>query len=395
MSLNIGGSEDAFFRYKMPDIEVKIEGRGNGIKTVLPNIADIGQAIHRNPEYPTKYFATELGALSKWDSERNVGIVNGAHSKDQLKKLLNDFITRYVLCPQCNLPETDLKVKDKKIFAKCLACGFRGLSDNKHKLATYIINHPPAKKGKGDKGDKEEKPEKTRKEKRKEKSKAADTEEKEDVVEEKPAEETNGKSSKKGKEKEEDDDEEEGAINFEVTEEMRNMVMDKTAELDDPVELVAKILKSVKGESVKVKMAKLKEHQEEQDYEDETMFKYAFKALITKSMAKQLKEHLDLLTELRASDDRDSQWQFLTLMEERCESYPDNLKDVPACLMMMYEADLVEEEVVLTWHEKGVSALIALADTNASKACRDAADKFVEWLENAEEESDEEDEDDE
>jgi hypothetical protein len=36
-------------RYKMPVMTIKIEGRGNGIKTVLPNVEDVARALARPP----------------------------------------------------------------------------------------------------------------------------------------------------------------------------------------------------------------------------------------------------------------------------------------------------------------------------------------------------------
>lgn len=36
-------------RYKMPVMTIKIEGRGNGIKTVLPNVEDVSRALARPP----------------------------------------------------------------------------------------------------------------------------------------------------------------------------------------------------------------------------------------------------------------------------------------------------------------------------------------------------------
>ncbi|KAJ1839444.1 eukaryotic translation initiation factor 5, partial [Coemansia sp. RSA 2703] len=49
-------TQDTFYRYKMPRLQGKIEGKGNGIKTVLPNIVDVSRALSRPPSYATKYF---------------------------------------------------------------------------------------------------------------------------------------------------------------------------------------------------------------------------------------------------------------------------------------------------------------------------------------------------
>ena len=42
--VNINRSHDPFYRYKMPKIITKVEGNGNGIKTVIPNLSDIAKA---------------------------------------------------------------------------------------------------------------------------------------------------------------------------------------------------------------------------------------------------------------------------------------------------------------------------------------------------------------
>ena len=38
---------DAFYRYKMPRLRAKVEGKGNGIKTVIVNMIDVAKAIGR------------------------------------------------------------------------------------------------------------------------------------------------------------------------------------------------------------------------------------------------------------------------------------------------------------------------------------------------------------
>jgi len=160
--INIGGDEnDANYRYKMPPLTTKIEGRGNGIKTVLMNVSDVAKALHTEPSYATKFFGMEVGALSQYDKVRNVGIVHGVHHTKDLQVMLKKYIKEFILCRKCKLPELQFKVHQKKnvLLQKCASCGWKGSNASSHKVKTYIINHPPVKKDKkksgGDDGDKD------------------------------------------------------------------------------------------------------------------------------------------------------------------------------------------------------------------------------------------------
>eukprot|EP00246_Nothoceros_aenigmaticus_P012653 TRINITY_DN4031_c0_g1_i1.p1 TRINITY_DN4031_c0_g1~~TRINITY_DN4031_c0_g1_i1.p1 ORF type:complete len:471 (+),score=128.68 TRINITY_DN4031_c0_g1_i1:424-1836(+) len=155
--LNIGASnrDDAFYRYKMPRLLTKIEGRGNGIKTNVVNMVDVAKALARSPAYTTKYFGCELGAQSKFDEKTGTSIVNGAHDTAKLAGLLENFIKKYVQCHACGNPETDINItKTQLINLKCQACGSVSDVDMRDKLTTYILKNPPEQKkgGKKEKG---------------------------------------------------------------------------------------------------------------------------------------------------------------------------------------------------------------------------------------------------
>lgn len=156
----------------MPVLQTKIEGRGNGIKTVIPNMDDVARALNRpatcehihlcysyscaNATDPTKFFGFELGAQTTIIGDRY--IVNGAHQADRLRELLDAFIDKFVLCPSCKNPETEIIIKGKSghedMIRDCKACGANTQMDMRHKLVSFILKNPPQKKEKGKKGKK-------------------------------------------------------------------------------------------------------------------------------------------------------------------------------------------------------------------------------------------------
>ncbi|KAH8859014.1 Eukaryotic translation initiation factor 5 [Schistosoma japonicum] len=169
MAININREvEDTFYRYKMPKLAAKVEGKGNGIKTVIVNVSDIAKALYRKPIYLTKFFGCELGAQIHVDEKNERYIVNGAHQADKLQELLDGFIKKFVLCQSCGNPETTMHVNKKggTVTTICKACGSQGQLDVTHRLTQYIVKNPPEpeatpakskqKKGKKSKGENED-----------------------------------------------------------------------------------------------------------------------------------------------------------------------------------------------------------------------------------------------
>ena len=145
--------DDTFYRYKMPLIEAKVEGRGNGIKTVIPNMVEVAKALDRHAMYICKFFGFVLGTQTTMDVANDRYIVNGKLDATRLQDLLDGFIKKFVLCLQCGNPETKLRVTSKKLIeTKCIACGHRCHLPMVHKLTTYIVNNPPNAKVNGSSG---------------------------------------------------------------------------------------------------------------------------------------------------------------------------------------------------------------------------------------------------
>lgn len=149
----------------------KIEGKGNGIKTVIVNLSSVAQSLARPPscmslcpEYGIssatntkldiiKYFGFELGAQTNTNPADDRWIINGAHEASKLQDHLDGFISKFVLCKKCKNPETDVNIKDGHIVLDCKACGQRTDVDLRLKLSSFILKNQP-KKGKKDKADK-------------------------------------------------------------------------------------------------------------------------------------------------------------------------------------------------------------------------------------------------
>jgi translation initiation factor 5 len=145
--------KDPFYRYKMERLQSKIEGKGNGIKTVIVNLSSVAQSLARPGAYVIKYFGFELGAQTNTNPTDDRWIINGAHEASKLQDYLDGFINKFVLCKKCKNPETDVVIKDGRILLDCKACGQRSDVDLRLKLSGFILKNQP-KKGKKDKSEK-------------------------------------------------------------------------------------------------------------------------------------------------------------------------------------------------------------------------------------------------
>lgn len=120
-NINIGDvhKDDAFYRYKMPIMDIVVEGRGNGVKTKINNIDAVAKALDRPSCMIMRCMSASLGTST------NANVLRGHHTPKTLTTVLSKFIDEYVLCSNCTNPETTMRLNTShdKIKFTCKACG--------------------------------------------------------------------------------------------------------------------------------------------------------------------------------------------------------------------------------------------------------------------------------
>ncbi|GAA0187365.1 translation initiation factor [Lithospermum erythrorhizon] len=446
-NIGAGNKDDAFYRYKMPRMITKIEGRGNGIKTNIVNMVEIAKALARPASYTTKYFGCELGAQSKFDEKTGTSLVNGSHDTPKLAGLLENFIKKYVQCYGCGNPETEIVItKTQMIQLKCAACGFVSDVDMRDKLSSFIIKNPPESK----KSSKDKKALRRAEKERLKEGEAADEELKKlkkDVKKKGSAKDLQGKTSSKKKtsagsdegqisppkshadenEEDDDDDDDEDDIEWQTDTSMEaarlriqeqlnavtaDMVMLSTEEPKKKTKSSPKSvensgspeengLKSENGNAshegliadVKAVLKKGVTVGEFQNLlgslsgSDQEVMTALYEAVldgVEKGFAKEVAKKKAYLAAAIARNEG-SQLLLLQAIEEFCgKTNPAAAKEVALVLKALYDADVLEEDYIVQWFEAGQTG------PNKEKPVWKNAKPFVEWLQSAESETEDE-----
>jgi translation initiation factor 5 len=117
--ININGSNDANYRYKMEKISLNNCGSGNGQFTIINNMDNIAESINTPSEILYKYFAFVSGSAF---NEKKKSLT-GTYSVPDIEEYLYDYINKFVMCPNCNIPELMYKIESRNVCACCSACG--------------------------------------------------------------------------------------------------------------------------------------------------------------------------------------------------------------------------------------------------------------------------------
>ncbi|KAF1987957.1 putative eukaryotic translation initiation factor 5 [Aulographum hederae CBS 113979] len=419
-TINIPRSvSDPFYRYKMERLQSKIEGKGNGIKTVIVNLSSVAQSLARPPSYVIKYFGFELGAQTNINPNDDRWIINGAHEASKLQDYLDGFISRFVLCKKCRNPETDVQIKDGSITLDCKACGERTSVDLSLKLCSFILKNQP-KKGKKDKS--------TKKADRKARKEAEQNGTASPDVNGSPNDSNSDHQDENGEVEVDAGSDDEltrrikaGAQEIDQTENKeikwsvdtseaavkaraeqlapdlkRALVIDEEADADDGEgnaydALGSWILKTAEESdgvtNVKDVDIYLKAKELNIENKHKTLTVLA-QTIFDEDIMKQIDARSAMLKKMMTSERHER--AFLGGTERFVgKEKPELIPKLSPILMKYYENDLVSEEVFKSW---GTKASKKYVDIAISRKVRKQAEAFIKWLETAESDDDSEEE---
>lgn len=382
---------DPFYRYKMPKLIAKVEGKGNGIKTVIVNMVEIAKSLARPPAYPTKFFGCELGAQTQIDKKNDRYIVNGSHNSDKLQDILDIFIDKFVLCDECDNPETTFVVQPKKekITSICSACGHSSLIDMIHRLSTFVLKNPP--EGEDATPQKLKKLKKAKGDKNAQNGESSPTETEESGFD--------GWSDDIPVENKVNEDDWSTDTSAEAVRERMSTLgvgvksLTHNQDLEKPIEERFQIFFEYVKNKVNVESLPDKEivaEAERLDVKDRAVLVLA-ELLFNENFLTQIAKYRVLFLRFLVNNQK-AQKHFMGAFELLVgEQYPKVLMPkTPHILKLLYDQDFVDEEVMIEWGSKVSKKYVS---KKTSEQIHTKAKPFIDWLKTAEEEeSDDDDE---
>ncbi|MFA5953031.1 MAG: translation initiation factor IF-2 subunit beta [Candidatus Pacearchaeota archaeon] len=104
-------------RFEIP----KAEGHFEGKRTILTNFSQVSSYLRRDPEHFLKFLLKELATSGQRDGDRL--ILNNTVPSKKINQKIEQYTEEFVLCKECNKPDTEIVKEDKLSVLRCLACG--------------------------------------------------------------------------------------------------------------------------------------------------------------------------------------------------------------------------------------------------------------------------------
>jgi translation initiation factor 2 subunit 2 len=104
-------------RFEIPQCIIFYEGK----TTIIKNFAEISEVLRRESEHLLAYLLRELGTAGILEGRR--AVLKGNVGADSIEERVKDYVKNFVLCWECNKPDTHLEKAERVLTLKCDACG--------------------------------------------------------------------------------------------------------------------------------------------------------------------------------------------------------------------------------------------------------------------------------
>ena len=104
-------------RWTLPDPEILIEGN----QTIIRNFSELISKMDRDPNHVYQFLLNELGTSGTRESARVM--FKGRIPPKRIRGKIVSYVKSYILCNQCNSPDTHFIKEERTTLMKCQACG--------------------------------------------------------------------------------------------------------------------------------------------------------------------------------------------------------------------------------------------------------------------------------
>lgn len=129
---------DPEYRYKISTPIISVGGKKGNKTSFFENSEYYSEKLGVPHLFFGKYIGNKISCPSSIDKEKKCVCWKGEYTQQQIETYLKDFIKIYILCPDCDYPETDLYLDEKKLIGQlCRSCGKSSLVEAKYMDKTY------------------------------------------------------------------------------------------------------------------------------------------------------------------------------------------------------------------------------------------------------------------
>jgi translation initiation factor 2 subunit 2 len=106
-------------RFSLPEMDILQEGK----ITVIRNFIDITDKVRRDPQHVLQYLLRELGTPGNIEGRR--AVLKAKLSITQISDRIQEYTDTFVICSECDRPDTHMSKEGRTLVLECEACGAR------------------------------------------------------------------------------------------------------------------------------------------------------------------------------------------------------------------------------------------------------------------------------